>query len=173
VGATNEGKVREVLKEMGKNVMTIAKGGWRPSKQGVEEMLKEMEGKFSEDIVIIFYGIENGLFYAEDNDGDRSLPKSDAKGVYHVNGKLELATEKQAKGLMANSKPVMDRIAGNWKIILSPGLRFHRETCCESESQCVNTGEAASEGACWRIWPASGKPWGTCAASSTCKSTRC
>jgi hypothetical protein len=41
--------------------------------------------------------------------------------VYHVKGKLELATEKQAT--------------------LSPVVRFYRETCCQVERHCVNAGE--------------------------------
>ncbi len=46
----------------------------------------EMMGKASlEDRVVILYGMDNGVFYAEDEDGDRALPKPDCtEGVYHV-----------------------------------------------------------------------------------------
>ncbi len=63
-----------------------------------------------------------------------------------MKGKLELAMEKQAKALMVNCKPVMDRVEGNRKLVLSPGVRFYRETCCQVESHCVNAGEQGYRG---------------------------
>jgi hypothetical protein len=158
LGASNAGKLGEALKSKGKDVVVVAKGGWRPSKQGVEELLKEMEGKISEDRIVIFYGMDNAVFYEEDEDGDRSLPKPDDKKVYHVKGKVELATEKQAKALMANCKPVMDKAEGNRKLVLSPGVRFYRETCCQVESHCVNAGEEGYRKGMLRIWCESGWP---------------
>jgi hypothetical protein len=35
----------------------------------------------------------------------------------------------------------MDKVEGNRKLILSAGVRFYRETCCQVESHCVNAGE--------------------------------
>jgi hypothetical protein len=32
---------------------------------------------------------------------------------------------------------VMDKVEGNRKLVLSPGVRFYRETCCQVESYCV------------------------------------
>ena len=93
-------------------------GGWRPFNQGVEEMLKEMEVKIGEDRVIIFYGMDNGVFYEEDDNVERSSPNQMQRGCI-MKGKLVLATQKQVRGLTANCKPVMDRISGNRKFILS------------------------------------------------------
>ncbi len=62
LGASNAGKLGEALKSKGKDVVVVAKGGWRPSKQGVEELLKEMDWKISEDRVVIFYGMDNAVF---------------------------------------------------------------------------------------------------------------
>ncbi len=69
-------------------------GGWRPFNQGVEEMLKEMEVKIGEDRVIIFYGMDNGVFYEEDDNVERSSPNQMQRGCI-MKGKLVLATQKQ------------------------------------------------------------------------------
>ncbi len=44
LGASNADRVGDVIKEMGKDVLKITKGGWRPSKKGVDEMMKMMAG---------------------------------------------------------------------------------------------------------------------------------
>jgi hypothetical protein len=68
------------MKEMGKDVVKVTKKGWRPSKQGVADML-ELIGKADlTDRIVILYGMDNGTFYAEDEDGDRALPKPGKMG---------------------------------------------------------------------------------------------
>ena len=67
--------------------------------------------------------MDNGVFYEEDEDGDRSLPKADEKGKYHVAGKLELATQKQAKGLFCNCLVILDRLKGCRKLLMAAGVR--------------------------------------------------
>ncbi len=34
----------------------------------------------------VLYGMDNATFYAEDEDGDRALPKPDKENKYHVVG---------------------------------------------------------------------------------------
>jgi hypothetical protein len=138
--------VGDVIKEMGKDVLKITKGGWRPSKKGVDEMVKMMAGKDLEGRTVILYGMDNGVYFEEDEEGDRSQPKPDVKGVYHVKGRVELATEKQARGLMANCDLILDRVKDNRKLLVSPGVRYYREPCCETETHCANM----SEGGYWR-----------------------
>jgi hypothetical protein len=71
--------------------------------------------------------MDNGVFYEEDDDGDRSLPKADEKGKYHIAGKLELATQKQAKGLFCNCLVILDRVKGCRKLLTAPeGEVFQR-----------------------------------------------
>ncbi len=39
---------------------------------------------------MIFFGLDNGLFYEADEDGERSLPGKDKEGKYHIVGKVEV-----------------------------------------------------------------------------------
>ena len=138
IGGSNADRVGDVLKEMGKDVVKVTKKGWRPSKQGVAGML-ELIGKADlTDRVVILYGMDNGTFYAEDEDGDRALPKPGTDGVYHVKGKVEVATEKQAKGLIINCDKILERLKDNCKILVTPGVRFFREPCCPVKGHCTN-----------------------------------
>jgi hypothetical protein len=141
LGASNADRVGDVLRGMKKDVVKLTKGGWRPSKQGVAEMLEMMKDVELEGRVVIIYGLDNGVFYAEDEDGDRALPKADSRGTYHVVGKTELATQKQVRGLVANCDPILERLKENRKLLVSAGVRFYREACCTMEGHCVNLGE--------------------------------
>jgi hypothetical protein len=79
LGGSNGERLGDTMIAMGKDVVKVAKSGWRPSKKGVEEMLKQMVGQDLEGRVVILYGMDNGVFYEEDEDREWSLPKSDEK----------------------------------------------------------------------------------------------
>jgi hypothetical protein len=138
---SNADRLGGAMKAMGKDAVKVTKSGWRPSRKGVEEMLQLMAEKDLEGRFVILYGMDNGVFYEEDEDGDRSLPKQNDKGKYHVSGKVELATQKQAKGLFCNCLVILDRLKGCRKLLMSPGVRYFREACCVKEGHCSNMGE--------------------------------
>ncbi len=54
---------------------------------------------------------------------------------------MELATQKQARGLISNCEPTVDRVKENRKMLVTPGVRFYREPCCEKTAHCANMGE--------------------------------
>ncbi len=78
--------------------------------EGGEEKLAEIEDG-EKGSVVIFFGLDNGLFYEADEDGERSLPGKDKEGKYHIVGKVEVASGKQAKMLMENCDPIWELIA--------------------------------------------------------------
>jgi len=137
-GGSNAGRLADVMGKMGLKVVKVTQGGWRPSKQSVEKTMKEMEGKVSNQAVLIMMGMDNGMFYEESEDGSRSLPRKDKEDVYHVEGRLEVGTAKQAKGLLRNCMPIIERYAENKKVFLSPTVRFYRIRCCMKEDHCTN-----------------------------------
>jgi hypothetical protein len=142
LGGSNADRLGDAMVAMGKDVIKVTKSGWRPSKKGVEEMMQMLVGKDLGDRIIILYGMDNGVFYEEDEDGDRSLPKPDDKGKYHVVGKVEVATQKQAKGLFCNCLTILDRVKGCRKLLMAPGVRYFREACCVKDGHCSNLGES-------------------------------
>ncbi len=86
-------------------MVKLTKGGWRPSKKGVAEMVEKMVGVDLEGRVVILHGMNNGVYYKEDEDGDRALPKTDEKEKYLLVGKVELTTQNQAKSSLTTATP--------------------------------------------------------------------
>jgi hypothetical protein len=91
VGGSNAGRLGDVLEAMGRKVDKACIKGWRPTKTGVKEMVEQLGKKDISDSVVIFMGLDNGLYYGEDEDGERTLPKKDKEGKYHVEGQVQLA----------------------------------------------------------------------------------
>jgi hypothetical protein len=42
------------------------------------------------EAIVVFLGLDNGIFYEANEDGEQSLPSKDKEGKYHVVGKLEV-----------------------------------------------------------------------------------
>ncbi len=80
IGASNADRVGDILKESGKDVVKLTKGGWRPSKKGVAEMVEKMVGVDLEGRVVILYGMDNGVYYEEDEDSDSSSSRLMKRG---------------------------------------------------------------------------------------------
>ncbi len=59
----------------------------------------------------------------------------------HVVGRVELASPRQVKGLLRNCGPILEKLRGNKKVILSLTVRYFRETCCDVREHCINVGQ--------------------------------
>jgi hypothetical protein len=105
-------------------------------------MVTLMGDRVSKDAVVIVYGMDNATFYEENEEGDRAFPKPDKEGHYHVAGRVEVASPRQVKGMMRNCAPIYDKIKINKKVILSPPVRYFKDTCCNNREHCTNVGQA-------------------------------
>jgi hypothetical protein len=101
-------------------------------------MMKEMEGKVNPGATLIMMGLDNGMYYGEQEDGGRALPKQGDDKKFHVEGRVEVGTRKQAKGLLGHCLPILDRYEKNRKVLLSPSVRWYRRKCCDCEDHCTN-----------------------------------
>jgi hypothetical protein len=96
IGASNADRVGDIQKKSGKDVVKLTKGGWRPSKKEVVEMVEKMAGVDLEGRVVILYGMDNGVYYEEDEDGDRASPRMMKRGNTMWLVKWSWQTQKQA-----------------------------------------------------------------------------
>jgi hypothetical protein len=139
VGGSNSDLLGKVMKELGKDVTRFSVSGWRPSRQGAEEMVELLDEQLTKDMVVVFMGLDNGSFYAEDEDGVTSLPwKKDGK--YHVEGRVQVANSRQIGNLVGNCEKVWSKMEENKKIIVSPMARYFWKKCCGDSKHCVNHG---------------------------------
>ncbi len=123
LGGSNADRLGDVLAHLGYSVVKITKAGWKPTRKGVEEMVEMMGDQISEDAVVIMFGLDNCTFYEENEEGDRSFPKPDKDGHYHVDGRVEVASPRQVKGPMKNCAPIFEKLRRNKKMLLSPTVR--------------------------------------------------
>ena len=137
-GSSNGGRLADVMVKMGFKVVKVTEGGWRPNKVSVAKMMKEMEGKVNPGATLIMMGLDNGMYYGEQEDGGRALPKQGEDKKFHVEGRVEVGTRKQAKGLLGHCLPILDRYERNRKVLLSPSVRWFRRRCCDCEEHCTN-----------------------------------
>jgi hypothetical protein len=145
VGGSNCGRLGDVLQKMGRKVTKVTSSGWRPSRKGVEEVvekLNKMTMQVGKEAIDVFLGLDNGIFYEANEDGERFLPSKDKEGKYHVVGKLEVVGGRQAVNLMDNCVPIWEVVGDRKKAILSPLVWYFGYTCCEAREHCVNVGMA-------------------------------
>jgi hypothetical protein len=108
VSGSNCGRLGDVLQMMSRKVTKVTSSGWRPSRKGVEEVvekLNKMTMQVGKEAIVVFLGLDNGIFYEANEDGERSLPSKDKEGKYHVVGKLEVVGGRQAGNFMDNCVP--------------------------------------------------------------------
>jgi hypothetical protein len=115
-------------------------------------MMKEMEGKVSPGATLIMMGLDNGMYYGEQEDGRRALPKQGEDKKFHVEGRVEVGTRKQAKGLLGHCLPILDRYEKNRKVLLSPSVRWYRRSVVIVRTTAPISALRDTGRVCWRTW---------------------
>jgi hypothetical protein len=72
-----------------------------------------------------------GLYYAEDEDRERTMPKKDKEGKFHLEGLVQLASCKHARSLVDNCSSLWDLLADVKKVIGGLLARYFRIPCYE------------------------------------------
>jgi len=140
IGASGAGKIGKALEEKGRQVTVIGEGGWKANIRGVEEMEKALKSQDMTGKVAVFMPLDNHSYYAESEEGLRSFPEKDGKGVWHVGGRVEVATFAGAKNTMKNCGPIMSHMETNKKLIMAPVPKFYSVSCCANDAHCTNVG---------------------------------
>ncbi len=132
--------------------MKITKAGWKPTRKGVEEMVEMMGDQISEDVVVIMFGLDNCTFCEENEEGDRSFPKPDKDGHYHVDGRVEVASPRQIKGLMKNCAPFSRNSGGTRRSYSLRQSGISGRPVVIRRSTAPTLGRLDTGGTWWRSW---------------------
>ena len=130
------------MEEKGRKVTVVGEGGWKANIRGVEVMESALKNVDVAGKVAVFMPLDNHSFYAENEEGLRSFPEKDGKGVWHVGGRVEVATFAGAKNTMKNCGPIMCHIETNKKLIMALVPKFYSVSCCANDNHCTNVGIA-------------------------------
>ena len=102
LGGSNADRLGRVMKNLGNEVVRVTSPGWRPTEKEVEEMMDGLKGKVLKESTVIVMGMDNSMFYAEDENGESTLPRKDKNNHYHVAGSVQVASCRRAKQLVGN-----------------------------------------------------------------------
>jgi hypothetical protein len=128
------------MREMGKEVLEITEPGWRVSKDSVEKVVEKIGKEVDSTWIVVLQLLDNCVYFAEDDDGERHLPRKGADGKYHVEGALKLATASQASKTMMRAMPILRAMPENKKVLMAPQCRYLRP-CCDDQDHCTNCKE--------------------------------
>jgi hypothetical protein len=95
----------------------------------------------TEDMVVIFMATDSSLYFCEDEEGARYLPKKGADKKYRIEGQLKLASAKQDAKVLQKLLPLLRLLRKNKKIIMIPLPRYICLACCDDTSHCTNRKE--------------------------------
>jgi hypothetical protein len=156
IGGSHGGYLCEAISKKGRKAINLTEKGMRITAETVakletrlaedeaedeaeeDEMMRE---KVRDDMVVVLWVMDNSLYFAEDEEGARNLPKRSEDGKYHFEGQVKLASGKQAAKAMERFLPVLRRLRKNRKLIMVPTPRCVCKACCLDKNHCVNRRE--------------------------------
>ncbi len=75
--------------------------------------------------------------------GESHLPRKGPDNVYHIEGRLTVASKDNVKEMFAAIMPIIKAGGDSRKIILGPLSRYWRRSCCGNSSHHLNYNEAS------------------------------
>jgi hypothetical protein len=148
IGGSHGGSLVKALEKTGRQVTDLTEKGLRMTAEAVAKLEGKLDGSEEEgepvkdDMVVVFWIMDNSLYFAEDEEGSRVLPRRGDDGKYHFEGQVKLANGKQATKALEKFLPVLRRMKKNKKVILVPSPRHVCQPCCQEKGHCTNRGEA-------------------------------
>jgi hypothetical protein len=148
IGGSHGGSLVKALEKTGRKVTDLTEKGLRMTEEAVAKLESKLEGSeedgepVNDDMVVVLWIMDNSLYFAEDEEGARVLPKRGEDGKYHIEGQLKLASGKKATKALEKFLPVLRRMKKNKKVILVLSPRHICQPCCQEKTHCTNRGEA-------------------------------
>jgi hypothetical protein len=142
LGASHLSKIRKHLNVELWNVIILTKPGWRISAETVGDLVAEVTKTAAsvnwDAATIILQLFDNSIFMVGGQGGEKTLPRKDQTGTYHIDGHLVIADKTVVKGLVGLLMPLIKLLENSQKIFLTPLTRYWVAPCCGNESHCTN-----------------------------------
>jgi hypothetical protein len=124
LGASHLSKIRKHLNEEQWNVLDLTKPGWRISADIVKTMLAEVTVTAAsvnwDTTTVILQLFDNSVYMVGGQGGEKTLPKRDHDGTYHIDGHLVVADKAAVKSLMGLLMPLLKLLGNSRKLFLTP-----------------------------------------------------
>jgi hypothetical protein len=143
VGGSNARALSQATANLGANSYTIAKGGWKLTRENVEKIildLKEMMGSLPRGTPIVFFCLDNSSFLAATEEGglvpiSKCVEEDDG---YHVNGALVVAPERSIQFSVEQLQRLIREFSEYVLYIITPVTRYVSMPCCDVLSHVTN-----------------------------------
>ena len=141
VGASHANRLSEQLELLGHSVERVCQPGWRATKANVASMLAKVEeviSSMSQDCLVIFWLLDNSLYFARSDEGGFNPPKRGSDGIYHVEGEVMLAPVEVTKQVVNNCLPIITAVGSRPKLFITPLARYTSTGCCADINHATN-----------------------------------
>ena len=141
-GGSHATRVAEKLVTAGQQVINLARGGWQPTEQSVDEVYNNLKihglGKGNAADVIVIDPLANCVFCGSDDDGNLTPIEKMGDGKFHVPGNLAIYPVAKVRARLNLWSKVMSYFMSCKYVILLPTPRYISEPCCTSRAHCTN-----------------------------------
>ncbi len=141
IGGSNGGQLGAGLKSKGRTAIDLREKGFRVKEDSAEKLIEKIGDSVTEDMVVILTATDFSLYFCEDDEGARYLPKRADDGKYHIEVQLKLASAKQAAKVLQKLLPLLRLFKKSKKIIMIPLPRYICLACCDNRAHCTNRRE--------------------------------
>ena len=142
VGSSNARRIAEVMQKQGRQVGVVISNNWRATKKTVEDMTQSIKEELENKryTAIVFLLLDNSVFFAQGEDGSRSLPRKEKDGTFHVEGDVTIADKDSQFTLLKMCEPIWETAKGINMVLVSPMARYITAGCCENQTHASNRG---------------------------------
>ncbi len=142
LGASHLSKIRKHLNEEQWNIFDHTKPGWRINADTVKELVNEVTVTAAsvnwDTTTVILQLFDNSIYMVGGQGGEKTLPKRDHGGTYHIDGQLVVADKAAVKGLMGLLMPLIKFLGNSRKLFLTPLARYWVGPCCDKDTHHTN-----------------------------------
>jgi hypothetical protein len=142
LGASHLSKIRKHLNKELWNITDLTKPGWRITADTVKTLMAEVTMTAAsvnwESATVILQLFDNSVYMVGGQGGEKTLPKRDHAGTYHIDGQLVVADKAAVKGLLGQLMPLLKLLGNSRKLFLTPLARYWVGPCCDNDAHHVN-----------------------------------
>ena len=145
VGSSNAIRLTAALKAKGVPAGSVLCSGWRATKQSVAELTEHVKAELaaSSYTAVIYFLLDNNLFFAVNDEGGHGPATRDSEGHFHVVGDLVVADPAAQQAVMKLCAPLWEAASSTNMVVVSPLPRYVKHSCCPDAGHIPNRTDPA------------------------------
>ena len=140
VGSSNARNLAAALTAAGRKVGTVTAPNWRAVRGSVDRLAASLQESISlyNPGSVIFYLLDNSVFYARWEDGSTLPARRGHDGRMHVDGDLVVAAKTAQESTFKMVGELLDIAKGRTRTVVTPLPRYVTAACCDDKDHVPN-----------------------------------